>query len=198
MNPNYPAILFDVCDFLPQHVFDLSGGANEDGRIVSIRKEELVIRAISDKFPSVLPPPRHWFDIALKYNDTLIYCNVKISKGSTDNALQKKGIVHSLTNLHEKNIPNNMNFNTMHQLLEDHAIENRMYEREYYLIYLDKNNKTVIIRSICDISRFQSNPCNFLQINWKAEKKLDTTEATNDLLFQKIAKFATLSNDVRF
>lgn len=141
MNSNYPSILFEVYDFLIEYTFELCGGEGEDGRVVSIEKEKDVVKVISDKFPSIVPPPRHWFDIALIYNDQLIHCNIKISTGKNDNANQKKGIIHSLTNLHEKNIKNNMNFNFMHDLIMDNVLENRRYDREYYYIYLDKKDK---------------------------------------------------------
>lgn len=205
MNPSYPSILFDVLAVLHGYAFEFSGGNNPDGRIVSIEKEKDVVTAISNNFECIIPPPRHWFDIALMFNEQLIYCNIKISTGKTDNAKQKKGIVHSLTNLHEKSIRNNMNFNKMHQLIHDHALDSRVYEREYYYIYLDKKDKSVIIRSMCDIMHFQSNPCNFLQINWDAEKKRTNIDATDDLteskkrilgtIAQSIKKFVDSSND---
>lgn len=205
MNSNYPSILFDVLAYLQANTFELSGGNNPDGRIVSIEKEKDVVEAISKNFACIVPPPRHWFDIALQFNEQLIYCNIKISTGKTDNAKQKKGIVHSLTDLHEKNIRNNMNFNKMHQLIHDHALDSRVYEREYYYIYLDKEDNTVIIRSMCDIMNFQSNPCNFLQINWKAEKKRTHIDETTDLIESKkrilgtialsIEKFVNSSNN---
>jgi hypothetical protein len=90
MNANYPSILFEVLQHLQHISFDFSGGSHEDGRIVSIEKERDVIAALQEKFDCDVPSARCWYDVALVQNDVKIHCNIKISKGSTDNANQKK------------------------------------------------------------------------------------------------------------
>lgn len=177
MNANYPEILFVVQRFLEECALNLTGGSNEDGRVASIEKETDVIDALQSKFGADCKKgkKREWFDVAFKGpSGEWIYCNIKISNSrskTADNALQKKGIVHSLTKLHESRIPNQMNFNTMHRLLMAEPLSERNYYREYYYIHLDKNENVVMIRSVCDIIHMQSNPSNILQISWGKEKQ---------------------------
>lgn len=197
MNSNYPSILFELYDYLNECNFELSGGNHDDGRIVSIEKEKDVIEKIQQRFDCITPPPRHWYDIALKMNDEIIYCNIKISKGSTDNAMQKKAIVHSFTNMHHKNIKANMNFNEMLRTINEHQIETRNYNREYYYVYIDKKDKTIIIRSIFDITHFQSNPCNYLQINWNKEKDVDDMEYIDDITEIKKKILGTIAKSLK-
>jgi hypothetical protein len=183
MNTNYPQILFEVQQFLVESALNLKGGSNEDGRVASIEKEDDVINALLSRYDCIKGKKRHWFDIAIKdITGEWIYCNIKISNGKTDNALQKKGIVHSLTNLHESRIPGSMNMNTMHRLLVSNMLDNRNYYREYYYIYLDKNENVVIIRSLCDIEYMQSNPSNILQINWCKEKQRLELNPSEDIV----------------
>jgi hypothetical protein len=110
---------------------------------------------------------------------------------------RKKGIVHSLTDINENNIKNNLSFNDMYQLIHEHRIQERQYEREYYFIYLDKKDKTIIIRSLCDIIHFQSNPCNFLQINWTKEKRQTTTDFQTDVIEIKNRILGTIAKSVK-
>lgn len=72
-----------------------------------------------------------------------------------------------------------MCFNSMLKLINDNSLEERDCYKEYYIIYIDKNDGTVIVRSICDITYFQPNPCNYLQINWKQEKQI------TDIVFER-------------
>ena len=170
MNPKYPNIVFELYEFLVKAKVDISGG-NVDGRIASIEKEEVVVDSIMKRFDTcVKPPPRHWYDFAIVDNDRTLYFNVKLSTGRIDNANQKKGIIHSLTTVPISSIPNNMNFNKFFRLVNDNLLDERDYFREYYYVYIDKIDHTVIIKSMLDIVHYKSNPCNFLQIDWKQEK----------------------------
>lgn len=173
MNPKYPQVLFEIQSFLQSQAFQLQGGSHEDGRVVSLAKEDVIRDALMSNFDCVKGKNRQWFDIAItSESGEMNYCNIKISSGETpDNAFQKKGIVHSLTNLHESRIPGSMSINEMHRLLMNHPLVERDYEREYYFIYIDKKDNTVIIRSLCDIEHFVPNSCNYLQIAWKKEKQ---------------------------
>lgn len=197
MNTKYPEVLFELNDFLKECQFELCNGSHDDGRIVSIEKEKDVIDKISSKFDCIIPPPRHWFDIGLKMNDQVIYCNIKISKGSTDNAFQKKAIIHSFTDIHNDNIKTNMNFDEMLRLINEHEICERNYNREYYYIYIDKKDKTIIIRSLFDIINFQSNPLNYLQINWSKEKKCKDIEFVEDVQIIKKKVLGTIAESLK-
>lgn len=170
MNQKYPNIVFELFEFLVNANVDISGG-NADGRIASIEKEEVVIDTIMKRFDTcVKAPPRHWYDFAIIDNDRTLYFNVKLSTGRIDNANQKKGIIHSLTTIPLSSIPNNMNFNKFFRLVNDNLLDERDYFREYYYVYIDKIDHSVIIKSMLDIVHYKSNPCNFLQIDWKQEK----------------------------
>ena len=111
MNSNYPLVILELEAFLKTCFFDLTGG--EDGRVVSLEKEKDIVDTILQHFEGERSPPRHWCDLVLKYEGQNLHCNVKISLGGVDNVNQKKGIVHSLTHLHEKRIKSSMCFNTM-------------------------------------------------------------------------------------
>jgi hypothetical protein len=189
MNPNYPAVMFELETYLKECKLNMKNG-QEDGRIGSVELEKIVVDKIAEKFESIKPPPRHWYDIALYDNDQIIYCNVKISTGNTDNANQKKAIIHSFTNVNEAKIKPNMNFNQMLRLINSDLLEVRNYHREYYYIYIDKTDGSIIIRSLCDIVNLQSNPCNYLQINWKKEKDvINNTDNNENIEFiEDIAK----------
>ena len=58
----------------------------------------------------------------------------------------------------------------MIDLIEDNKNNNRNILKEYYYIYIDKKDGTVMIKSLCDIQNYVSNPQNWLQINWAKEK----------------------------
>jgi hypothetical protein len=181
MHGSYPAVLFELEEYLKGCTFNLSTGHHDDGRVVSIEKEKDVINRITEKFECIIPPPRHWYDIAIMSNERLIHCNIKISTGKTDNAMSKKGLIHSLTDLHENNIKGNLTYDAMKALIESNLLIERDFQREYYYIYIDKLDGTIIIRSMLDIIHYQSNPCNILQINWSKEKKTKCLESQFDL-----------------
>jgi hypothetical protein len=156
----------------------------KDGRINSIYDEQYVIRILEDKYGKdfVIVPPnnRNWYDIKLKIkikkNIAWVPCNIKVSTGGTDNALCKKAIVYSFSNLTDVEIPKCMSFNKMVELIDIHKNKERNLLKEYYYIYVDKKDGTVIIKSLCDIQNYASNAQNWLQINWKKEKLSKITE----------------------
>ncbi|NBS71334.1 hypothetical protein EBT31_20855, partial [bacterium] len=100
--------------------------------------------------------------------------NIKVSSGGTDNALDKKAIVYSFSTLPEDKIPGAMCFNTMAQAIKHNPKLERDPWKEYYYLYVDKNDGTVLVRSMCDVQNYVSNPQNWLQIAWKREKALET------------------------
>ena len=147
---------------------------NTDGRINSIYDENAVIKLLESHYGnSYIQKPsntRHWYDLKIKSSDIWIPCNIKVSIGGTDNALCKKALVYSLTDLSEDKIPKYMSFNKMIELIESNKNATRNCNKEYYYIYVDKKDGSILVRSLCDIKNYVSNPQNWLQINWKKEK----------------------------
>ncbi len=144
-----------------------------DGRINSTIDEDLVINYLQKEFPNNIfkAKSRCWYDFCYKSKDKFIPVNVKISTGGTDNAFNKTAIVYSLTDLED--IPNNISFDKMHNLITDNLknMRNKNADKEYFYLYIDKLDDSVILKSLLDIQNYVSNPSNILQINWKCEKK---------------------------
>jgi len=102
--------------------------------------------------------------------------NIKISSGGCDNAFNKKALVWSLTTLGDDRIPASMSLNEMHSLITKYPRKLRRGkgEKEYFFLYIDKLDNTVLVKSLLDVYAWTANPYNYLQINWKHEKRLAT------------------------
>ena len=194
--------------------------ASRDGRINSITDEDHIINLLETKFGDLMVRPsstRHWYDFIIheipqQGIDTptegiSIPCNLKISQGGTNNALSKKAIVYTFSTLDEKDIPSNMSFNKMVELIDGNKRSERSddYNKEYIYIYIDKKDRTVLVRSICDVQNFVSNPQNWLQINWTKEKQIHHDDLSRDdidtcymrirdVLRESLDKFNSTSN----
>lgn len=198
----YPTELIEIENFLKQKLVD-----NElhfcnkigDGRINSVSDENTIINLLKKEFQEMFieAPPRCWYDFCLKLSsETNLFVNIKVSRGGTDNAFNKKAIVYSLTeNVDVDQIPNNMSFNKLYDYLhlDEYKRTTRDTFREYYYLYIDKEDHTVIIKSLLDIEHFVSNPCNILQINWKKEKKCDVMLNNTDTAREKIGRIIEAS-----
>lgn len=172
----YPSVLKEASTFIKQRLRYISLCTDsQDGRINSIKDEDTVLRCLNEKFRIQKPKDRYWYDVAIHdpETDKWIPINIKVSEGGCDNALNKKAIVFSYTTLEDKEIPGNLQFNKMIELIEDNMKDARNTSKEYYYMCVDKNEKDVTIRSLCDIQEFRSNPQNWLQIHWKKEKQID-------------------------
>jgi len=176
LKTKYPKAILSIESILKDniHIQDLHT-ENTDGRINSIYDENTVISILKDHYGhSFIHKPyksRHWYDLKIKSSHKYwIPCNIKVSTGGTDNALCKKALVYSLSTLHEDDIPKYMSFNKMIELIEKNKNSKRNLYKEYYYIYVDKKDGSIIVRSLCDIQNYVSNPQNWLQINWKKEK----------------------------
>ena len=172
----YPKVIHSIEHILKRHLNKTKfNKVNKDGRINSIYDEKTIINILSNNYgESYIQKPesnRNWYDVKIKSTEDIwIPCNIKVSTGGTDNALCKKAIVYSLSSLPEEKIPKYMSFNKMIDLIEDNKNNNRNILKEYYYIYIDKKDGTVMIKSLCDIQNYVSNPQNWLQINWAKEK----------------------------
>jgi len=180
----YPPLIKKLSEFLTYQIGNIQlCSDNRDGRINSIKDEATLITLLRTQFKIREPRERYWYDVSIQDNDTKkwIHFNIKVSKGGTDNALNKKAIVYSYSNVREKEIPNTLNLNRMTELIESNRRINRNPYKEYYYLYVDKIDGTIVIRSICDIQNFIPNPQNWLQIKWKSEKQteIDFSEKYN-------------------
>jgi len=148
---------------------------DDDGRSHSLASEASVIcairRILGPTHVRTASTARSWYDVAITFGDKTHYANIKISNGGCDNAFNKKALVWSLTTLHADAIPNSMSMNEMHTLIMKHPRKKRCPgQKEYFFIYVDKRDGTILIKSIMDIRHWCSNPYNLLQINWRKEK----------------------------
>lgn len=201
----YPKVISIIEQILRDNIKKTSlNNTNSDGRINSIHDEHTVINLIEKEYGNkhIQRPEksRHWYDIKIKLsNNNWIPCNIKVSKGGIDNALCKKAIVYSLSTLHEDNIPKNMSFNKMIDLIEDNENTCRNLMKEYFYIYVDKKDGTIIIKSLCDIQHYVSNPQNWLQINWTKEKQapIDKNSTLADLDTSYIRVRSVLSESLQ-
>ena len=172
-----------------------------EGRLNSIHDERYIIKLLTTKFASsqhkIQKPKssRSWYDFILYIDGFPVPCNIKVARGGRSNALCKNAIVYSFSTLAIDKIPTYMSFNKMVQLIA----ENKKAERdnkEYYYIYVDKIDSTIIVRSLCDIQHYVSNPQNWLQIDWDKEKKVQHGEPDSlDMSYDRIRKTLRTSLD---
>lgn len=172
----YPAILGEASRYIKERLQSVVlCKESTDGRINSIKDEDTVIKCLAEKFEVKKSKERHWYDAAIHdpVSHTWIPINIKVSEGGCDNALNKKAIVFSYTDLPENDIPNNLHFNRMIELIEGNMKTVRDTTKEYYYMCINKTEKDVVVRSLCDVQEYRSNPQNWLQIHWKKEKTID-------------------------
>lgn len=165
--------------------------SNSDGRINSVMDEETIINLLIAEFPLNIEraDDRCWHDMVFVWDNFRYYINIKCSTGQTDNALNKKAIVYSLSTLDPDAIAKSMNINKMVTYINDNPKETRSPSKEYYYLYVDKIDGSVILKSLLDIQHFVANSINILQINWKKEKRdahqfnsMDINEARHNVL----------------
>ena len=202
----YPKAILTIESILKKniesHLLNKLNKSSTDGRINSIYDENTIIKLLKDNYgDSYIDKPyktRHWYDVKIKSSHLhWIPCNIKVSTGGTDNALCKKALVYSLSNLDEDDIPKYMSFNKMVELIEANKNAERNLHKEYYYIYVDKKDGSIIVRSLCDIQNYVSNAQNWLQINWSKEKKVILNDGFEDIdtVYSKIR--STLGNSLQ-
>lgn len=172
----YPVCIMVLYEFL-QHVCTSVKfcDTSEDGRINSIMDEDTILKELIERFGEriIKPKSRYFYDFMFVQDEnTRLPFNIKCSNGGTDNAMNKKAIVYSLTDLSNENIHSNMTYNVMRDKIDNNLKCKRDTSKEYYYIYIGKKDKTIIIKSLLDIQNKKSNPSNIFQIDWKAEKKV--------------------------
>jgi hypothetical protein len=151
---------------------NLSFSAKGDGRLASAIKEteylDLLEKGLTTRNPPLVfahqPVARWWWD--LRVNGLTM--NLKLTTGGTDNAFNKSAIIYTISG--EEPEKKNMNYNLFFQTLKlckKKVVRDPM--TEYHYLVVNKDNGSVLLKSILDIHSFKSNPCNDLQINWTSE-----------------------------
>jgi hypothetical protein len=177
---HYPKSIKDTYNFLFEYCknnnIDFTK-ASDDGRINSALDENTIIKILKEEFPGKVEKPksRAWYDFVFYGDNKRYFINIKCSTGGTDNAMNKKAVIYSLADVTIEDIPSCMTYNKMLEHIEKNLKRERDVEKEYYYLYFDKKDGTIIIKSLLDIQNLRSNPCNILQINWTEEKKQAST-----------------------
>lgn len=144
-----------------------------DGRIGSVYMKKRVIEFLKENGFDVRDPRtcRDWYSMIVydPQEDIEIPCNITISNGGADNFHNKSAIVYTCTTLGIKDIPKMMSYEEMYNLVKQNIAPSRDRKNEYYMIFLNKRKAKVVVRSLCDMVYFRSNPSNHLQIEWNKE-----------------------------
>lgn len=136
-----------------------------DGRLDSALNEKKVTDILSVTLKGILPCKiRGWYDFLYKGYPV----NIKITKGSTDNAFNKKSLIYSLTTNDINSISSSSNWKSFSKYISCKIKDTRDF-KEYYYLVIFKDGRLPIIKSIIDIVNLKSNPTNILQINWNKE-----------------------------
>lgn len=168
----YPSVITEAATYLNMRMQGIALCTDsEDGRVNSIKDEDTVIACLEERFRVKRSKYRFWHDMMLldEASGRWLPINIKVSMGGVDNCLNKKALVYSYSTLEDKDIPACMNFNRMVGLIEANAKTVRQPSKEYYYLWVDKRSNRVVMRSLCDVRHYTSNPQNWLQINWDQE-----------------------------
>ena len=183
-----PWLLEKVAAFLQDKATNITlCNTSKEGRVNSVFDEDNIIKTLEGEFKEYIVRPtstRNWYDFMLQLQNDNIPCNIKVSKGGTNNALCKKALVYTFSTLQDDEIPANMSFNKMIELIEQNKRQERSHDctKEYFYIYVDKIDHTIIVRSLCDIQHYVPSAQNWLQINWDKEKKVNSENIQHENL----------------
>lgn len=160
-----PKTLNNICEYLILNSVILSKRF-QDGRINASINEDEVIKTIQGKFDIELPPPRHWYDFAIKDKDGLIPVNIKITSTATaDNVQCKLGMYYALTGKWPE-FANEKPWGEYFSILRKDLSTNKTKDY-YFLIVSKKNPKDVFSTSLKQINTLVANGNNLpFQCNW--------------------------------
>ena len=151
-----PQKLTDIQNFLIENVVQLSRQF-QDGRInASINEDEII----------ELPPPRHWYDFAIKQDGEKVPVNIKVTSTSTaDNVQCKLGMYYALTGVWPK-FANEMPWGEYFALLRRDL--SKKTDRDYYFLVISKRHPSdVFCTSLKQIQTLVANGNNLpFQCNW--------------------------------
>jgi len=160
-----PQELTDIQNFLIKNAVQLSRQF-QDGRINASINEDEIIKAIQSKFDIELPPPRYWYDFAIKQNGESIPVNIKVTSTSTaDNVQCKLGMYYALTGKWP-NFANEMPWGEYFSLMKRDL--NTKKDRDYYFLVVSKRHPSdVFCTSLKQIQTLVANGNNLpFQCNW--------------------------------
>jgi hypothetical protein len=163
-NITIPSIFEQVKETLSNFT---SSNSYDDGRTNSIVDENSAIDLLKDKFNIIVPPPRHWYDVAIVDGTETYYCNIKSSTHkAADNLNARTAMLYCFTDVDV----DKLNQYTRWEEFEECMIKYKdaEIERNYYLIVLNKNDGSCVIQSLKTLQKLTPNGNNLpFQINWK-------------------------------
>lgn len=160
-----PEELIDIKNFLVANSVELSRRF-QDGRINASINEDELIKAISTRFDIELPPPRYWYDFAIKKGDEIIPVNIKVTSTTTaDNVQCKLGMYYALTGIWPS-FANEMPWGEYFSLLKQGL--STKTDKDYYILVVSKRNPCdVFCTSLKQIHTLVANGNNLpFQCNW--------------------------------
>lgn len=160
-----PHELTDIQSFLIANAVQLSRQF-QDGRINASINEDEIIKAIKSKFDIELPPPRHWYDFAIKKGTERIPVNIKVTSTSTaDNVQCKLGMYYALTGIWPT-FANEMPWGDYFALMRKGL--STKTDKDYYILVVSKKSpRDVFCTSLKQIQTLVANGNNLpFQCNW--------------------------------
>jgi hypothetical protein len=201
MNSMYPQVIQEVEAYLKTCTFDVPRNINN---VIDIEEiSDPVVDVILGRFDGKKAPSGCWYNLKLNNNSNDVYCIVQVITSNTIKIHQKEAFVHSFTCIDVNDIDNDMSFNDMHECIEDNMLDDRDYSKECYFIFIDANDCTVMIKSVCDVVFYQlnqgivDNPCDFIQIDWEKEKNFKTLHHYN-ISEIKVRIFRVIAETLRY
>ena len=186
-----PKIFKPLVEHLISLELQMSGAVEGEGRAASLKDEGIIKRALKDsQFGDKIcdQPARRFGDMTVLDDDGVMHVvNIKTSKGGKDNCFSKCGIVYALTDLAADEIPKQINFKKMYELIKNHKAD--IPQKDYWYLCVNKENTSeIMVRGLKQIRNFvvNINPSNILQIDWKKEKMCEPVERTWDEAYETI------------
>lgn len=165
-----PKQLVEIQDFLIANAVKLSRQF-QDGRINASINEDEIITAIKGRFDIELPPPRYWYDFAIKNGGEKIPVNIKVTSTSTaDNVQCKLGMYYALTGIWPT-FANEMPWGEYFSLLKKGL--STKTDKDYYILVVSKKTPSdVFCTSLKQIQTLVANGNNLpFQCNWGNNRK---------------------------
>lgn len=160
-----PQELTAIQNFLINNAVQLSSRF-QDGRINASINEDEIIKAIKDHFDIELPPPRFWYDFAIRRGGEKIPVNIKVTSTATaDNVQCKLGMYYALTGIWPT-FANEMPWGEYFALL-NRGLGTKCDKDYYFLVVSKKNPRDVFCTSLKQIQTLVANGNNLpFQCNW--------------------------------
>lgn len=160
-----PNELGEIRDFLASNGVNISKGSG-DGRIMSAINEDELTKVISADFNIELPPPRHWYDFAIKNGAEKIPINIKVTSTATaDNVQCKLGMYFALTGIWP-DFANETPWGEYFSLMQ-RGLNTKTDKDYYFLVVSKKNPRDVFCTSLKNIQTLVANGNNLpFQCNW--------------------------------